>query len=162
MVWPGWLPKALTLADMWEKDLPVINAVLDRDFRNGSPEFDHLPVWWDRSIRGEHGLEDGLWHLISREGEMTIVRGYDVARANKVPWCAPCLFFQGESVCTVWQYGERGRVRTYVWVKPLDYCIVLEVREQRKGRIAWLVTAYHVDGTSRRRNLQRKWDKRIQ
>ncbi len=158
---PGWLPEALKLTGEWEKDLPVINTILDRDFRNGAPEFNHLPVWWDRSTRGEHGLEEGLWHLVSREGEATIARGYDVARANKVPWCTPCLFFYAEAICVVWQYEERGRVRTYVWVKPFDYCIVLEVREQKKGNIAWLVTAYHVDGKSRRRNLQSRWEKRL-
>ena len=62
----------------------------------------------------------------------------------------------------VFDYEEgNDRIRTYLWVHEADYVVILEKRE-RSGRInAYsLVTAFVLDGPSRKRDMQRKYDNR--
>jgi len=50
----------------------------------------------------------------------------------------------------------------YLWLENWDYVIVLEKRQLRGGRnIAFLITAFYVEGERTRRNLRRKYESRI-
>jgi hypothetical protein len=81
----------------------------------------------------------------------------DFPRARKLPWCAPIILHSTDAYVTAWRYQEgSGKVRTYLWVQPDDYVIVLEERATRLGQVAILVTAYAVDGDSTRRSLTKK------
>ena len=51
-------------------------------------------------------------------------------------------------------------MRTYVWLEDWDYVVILEKRKHRIGKIAFLITAFHVEGKSRRINLERKYLKK--
>ena len=61
----------------------------------------------------------------------------------------------------VWDYREsNGKLTTYVWMENWDYVIILRKRQHRWGDVVFLVTAYHVDYNSTRRNLRAKYEKR--
>jgi len=62
----------------------------------------------------------------------------------------------------VWDYREaKGRIRTYLWLESFDYVVILEKRKQRIGMVAFLITAFYVEGESRKRSLTSKYSKRI-
>jgi len=159
---PTWLPPMLNLADKTDKDcLAFLYAVFERDFKKSRLSFQGLPVWWNRRVLRGQRYEEGFWHLVSREERDTANRRLDLPRAKRLPWCNPTITHSGENAVKVWDYLERRhRLRTYVWLEGWDYCVILEHRDQSGKQIAWLVTAFHVDGDSRRRNLGRKFENR--
>ena len=86
----------------------------------------------------------------------------DPRRAERLPWCCPAIENKDDCVVTVWDYQEaKGKIRTYLWLESWDYVIILEKRKRRIGTIAFLITAFHVDGNSRRKNLRGKHSKKI-
>ena len=159
---PWWLPPKLDLTGKVEKEcLPILYAVFEKDFKNTELLFCGLPVWWDRKVLPGQHYEEGFWHLVSREEGDTANRRLDPPRAEMLPWCRPSITYSNESSIKVWDYLEhQRRLRTYVWLEHWDYCVILERRNQRRGQIAWLITAFHVDGPSRKRNLQKKFESR--
>jgi len=160
---PQWLPPMASIDGEWQKVLTMLYRIFEHDFRKASPTFEGRPVWWDRRVLGDEEYEEGFWHLISRLDATTQTRLLDPRRAERLPWCAPTLTNSRDRTVTVWDYEEpNGRARTYLWLRDWDYVIVLEKRSQRLGEIAFLVTAYHVDGESRRRNLSARYAKRKQ
>ncbi len=69
----------------------------------------------------------------------------------------PVIANSTEPEVEVWDYEEgRGRVRTYVWLRDHDYLVVLEKRQKRIGLVAFLVTAFHIDGPGKRADLEKK------
>lgn len=63
----------------------------------------------------------------------------------------------------VWDYEEgKGNIRTYVWLHRFDYLLVFEKKDFRKGQIALLIIAYHLDGRKSRNSVERKCRQRIQ
>lgn len=159
---PIWLPPMLDLADKPDKDcLAALYAVFKKDFKKTNLSFHGLSVWWNRKVPPGQRYEEGFWHLVSREERYTVTRHLDLPRAKRLPWCNPCITHSSEDNVKVWDYLERQRrLRTYVWLKGWDYCAILERRYQRQGQIAWLITAFHIDGPSKKRNLQRKFENR--
>jgi len=159
---PRWLPPMLDLTSKSEeKCLSILYKIFTKDFKNGHPSFRGLPVWWNRRILLEPRYEEGFWHLVSREDPGTVNRHLDLPRAERLPWCKPVLTNSDLHLTKVWNYLERGhRLRTYVWLEPWDYCVVLECRSLSGKQIIWLITAFHVDGASTRRNLRRKFEER--
>lgn len=159
---PSWLPPMLDLIGKSEEEcLSILYEVFTRDFKSGHLSFRGLPVWWNRKILPQQHYEEGFWHLISREERDTVNRRLDPPRAARLPWCKPVLTNYKANQIKVWNYLEhQHRLRTYVWLEYWDYCIILERRNQRQGQVVWLITAFHVDGPSRKRNLQRKFEKR--
>ncbi len=152
-----WLPPRLSVSGDPVADLPLLYSVFERDFKEVDMEFGGREVRWQRRILPGSGYEEGFWHLVSTEAPDGVSRIYEPARASKLPWLRPTLQHSGELEVTVWNYMEKGtRLRTYVWLQTLDYCIVLEPRDLGTERVAFIITAYHVDGASRRRNLKRK------
>jgi len=57
--------------------------------------------------------------------------------------------------------GAATTLRTYLWLESFDYVIVLEKRNLRIGIIAFLITAYHVDGAWIRSQLLKKYANRV-
>ena len=159
---PWWLPPKLDLTGKVEQEcLPILYAVFEKDFKNTELLFCGLPIWWDQKVLPGQRHEEGFWHLISREEGDTANRRLDPPRTEMLPWCRPSIIYSAESSIKVWDYIERQRrLRTYVWLEHWDYCVILERRNQRQGQIAWLITAFHVDGPSKKRNLQRKFQSR--
>ena len=166
---PSWLPPMICMDGVWKDVLAILYEVFDRDFKQGKLSFAGRPVWWDRTVRPGDQYEEGFWHLITREDTVTEDRLPDFRRAKRLPWCVPTIRHHTDAAVLVWDYKEAGgkinteeggKINTYVWLEQMDYVIILRKRQQRIGEVAFLITAYHVDGPSRRRTLRRKHERR--
>lgn len=158
---PVWLPPMLRLAGTWQEISSTLYAVFDRDFKKARPKFQACPVRWDERVLPGQNYEEGFWHLISKEEKDTGDRLPEFRRAERLPWCAPTITHSQESTVMVFDYMEgRGQVRTYVWLKDWDYCIIIQM-VGRSRKVAMLITAFYVTGPSQKRSLQVKFDKKV-
>jgi hypothetical protein len=159
---PIWLPPMLTLGGTWEEIFSTLYAVFDRDFKKARPKFQACLVRWDDKVLPGQKYEEGFWHLISKEEKDTGDRLPEFRRAERLPWCAPIISHSQESAVTVFDYMEgRGQVRTYVWLKDWDYCIIIQMVGKSTRKVAMLITAFYVTGPSQKRSLQVKVDKKV-
>ena len=98
--------------------------------------------------------------MTTRTDKATGNRLLDTPRAKRLRWCRATIDYAGPPDVLVFDYEEGNRkIRTYLWVHKADYVVILEKRE-KNGRVnAYsLVTAFFLDGPSRRRDMQRKYD----
>jgi hypothetical protein len=143
--------------------LARLYEIFKRDFKETQRTLNGKLVWWDKRILAGDRYEEGFWHLISKSQWRTTAgeRSFDPRRAERLPLCGPTISNANDNCVKVWDFKEAtGRLRTYVWLEDWDYVIILEKREQRKGQIFFLITAFYVDGDSKRRNLRSKFNKR--
>ena len=155
---PEWLPEIVNVNGEWDEILRRLYQIFDQDFRKSECAFEERQIFWDKRVV-EGPYEEGFWHLITKTASPTGERLPEPRRAERLPWCKPTLTNSRDSAVKVWDHKE-GRTRTYVWLEHWDYVIVLEKRKQRIGEIAFLITAFFVDGDSSRRNLRRKYQAR--
>lgn len=161
MPMPIWLPHTVSVNGEWNNVLAFLYGIFEEDFINSSPLFEGRTILWDdRILDGQY--EEGFWHLITKDeytnGRATGIRLFDPRRAERLPWCAPTITNSIDPAVKVWKYREgSGRLRTYLWLDQFDYVVVLEIRTQRRGEVAFLFTAYHVDGASTRKKLYNKY-----
>lgn len=161
-VQPAWLPALLSTNGEWDEIVDRLYRVFDATFTHGHPHLRGIPIWWDRHVAPGDQYEAAFWHLITRDDRSTGERLLDPRRAERLCWCGPALQHADDASVLVWNYREQKRdVRTYVWLADWDYVIVLQMREKAMGPVYYLITAFHVDGSSRRRNLRRKYEQRI-
>lgn len=159
---PTWLPAMVSTNGEWPRVCSMLYGIFTEDFINTQRDLSGKPVWWDRSILPGERYEEGFWHLITKVDHTLGDRILDPRRAERLPWCGPTITNATDPIVKVWSYKESGRrPRTYVWLENLDYVIILEQRRYRRGDIAFLVTAYHVDGDSQRRSLRNKFARRM-
>lgn len=159
---PEWLPDIVSVDGRWEQVVVMLYRIFDHDFRLTGCAFGGHPVWWDLTKRGSP-YEEGFWHLITKFDPRQGDRLLDPRRAERLPWCKPTIANSDQPEVRIWQYEEAGRKnRTYLWLEGWDYVVVLEERTLRGGRqIAFLITAFHVDGESTRRRLRKKYESRV-
>jgi hypothetical protein len=156
---PGWLPRFCETDGVWEEVVAALYAVFRRDIIDNPPWIDDAPVWIDRTI--SHGFEESFWHLISRIDYASGDRQFDPRRAERLPWCGALLRNSDNPAVRRWRCrDERGRIRMYLWYEDGNYVVILEEKTMRRGVVYFLTTAYHVDGDSQRRSLNRKYEKR--
>ncbi|MGH7901872.1 MAG: hypothetical protein ACRENZ_09065, partial [Thermodesulfobacteriota bacterium] len=102
-----------------------------------------------------------FWPLITKQDPIKGERLLDNRRAERLSWCIPIICNAHDEAVKIWDFREsEGQLRTYLWLEDFDYVIVLEKRVIRFRGVYFLITAFHVDGDSRRRNLRRKHEKR--
>lgn len=154
----SWLPEMLKLDGIWDDILIILYNIFETDFKKGKPYFEKTPVWWDNRILPGEKYEEGFWHLITENNTEDRIPEYQ--RAKRLPWCTPTIIHSSE--IKVWNYLESNRrVRTYLLIEDLDYLIILEKQRRNKGNISFLITAFYIDGDSKKRNLNRKYKNRI-
>jgi hypothetical protein len=106
--------------------------------------------------------EEGFWHLTTREDKASGDRLLDPPRAKRLRWCRATIDNAASPDVLMFDYEEgNGRIRTYLWVRDADYVVILEKREKNGKVVAYsLVTAFPLDGPSRRKDMRRKYDNR--
>lgn len=157
---PEWLPEIISVDGEWEETLYCLYQLFDCDFKQTRRFFQSLPIRWDTTVLPGGSYEEGFWHLITQDNHQTGERLFEPRRAERLPLCGPTITNSQHEIVTVWDYMEgKKRVRTYVWLESRNYVIILERRQ--KAGIAFLLTAFHVDGPSRIRNLRRKYENRL-
>ncbi len=136
--------------------------VFSRDFKDAGCMLRGLPVRWDGRCPYGQLYEEGFWHLISCVNKKTRQRELDTRRAERLSWCKPLITHADELAVTTWDYLEGNRrIRTYLWLQEHDYVVILEKRNTRRGEVAFLVTAYYVEGESTRRRLRKRYRRRL-
>jgi len=158
-----WLPSMVSVEGTWFEMVSRLYGVFVSDIKEGRPCFETREVWWDRRILPGENYEEGFWHLITRTEHDSAERLLDNRRAERLPWCGPTIDNSDDVALRVWDYEEGTRkVRTYLWLEEFDYVIILEKQTKGFRSVAFLVTAFHVDGESRRQALRRKYNARRQ
>lgn len=158
---PDWLPDLISTDGEWNNVLERLYTIFKSDFKNGKPHLNGSRVWWDKRILEDDCYEEGFWHLISKNDRVTQERLFDPRRAERMPWCRPCIDNLRETLIKFWDYKVSGsRVKTYLWIEDFDYVIIFQKRRQRVGTVYFLLTAYYVEGDSTRRKLKRKYNNR--
>lgn len=104
------------------------------------------------------GKENGFWHVVERKDKVTGVRYPVIEIAQRIPWIIALVGNPQDPSVTSFRYLEgSGRVRHYLWMQPEDFVVILE----EKGSAYVLITAFMITETWMRRNLQKKYNKRI-
>jgi hypothetical protein len=161
MTKPGWLPEMVSVNGDWPSVLRSLYTIFTTDFKDRDCLFQGHAVAWDRSILTDDRYEEVFWHLIAKTDQAKGDRLFDTRRAERLPWCAPTVEHYPDPAIKCWEYRESGnRVNVYAWLEDWDYVVVLAKRKQGGRERYFLVTAYHVDGQSTRRNLRRKYAQR--
>lgn len=159
---PDWLPEMISIDGSWEEILERLYNIFRIDFIEGKPKLGDKPVFWDRTVEEGNKYERGFWHLIEREDKVTKERSFDPRRAERLSWCAPSIKNCKDDFIKMWEYKEaKNKVNIYLWLEQFDYVVIFQKKKFKIGLVAFLITAFYVDGISKRRNLSGKYDNRI-
>lgn len=158
---PSWLPPQLVLDNNWDKAVRQLYTVFEHDFINNHFRFGNRLVWWDRD-KIDSPYDESFWHITTREDKKTKIRYPDFPRAKKITWCRPCIKHFYEKEILNFDYPMNWGIATYLWLKNHDYVVILKKKTLSKGlEVAYLKTAFNVDGQSTRNQLQERFDNRI-
>jgi len=165
---PDWLPDLVDTNGEWSEVVARLYAIFERDFKRGRPIWKGRQIWWDSRRDANDPYERGFWHLITTVDRQTNDRLPDFRRAERLAWCAAVITHCDDPSVLEWEYREGdGRIRSYLWLRDLDFVVILEKDarcDKTKGtwfEVAMLITAYYVDGEGSRRRLQSKYDRRL-
>ena len=158
---PTFLPPMLNLNGEWNHILSLLYNVFIKDFKDTKTYHRGIRVIYNGTVEADGlGKEEGFWHMISRRDKNSGDRLIDYPRASRLPWAKPLMESPERAEIKVWQYREgtadRG-VRTYIWLEDYNYVLIL----QRKKNIYYWVTAFYVDVSGKKNDLQRKYADRI-
>ena len=157
---PSWLPDIIDVTGRPQQVIDRLHAIFIADiqgahctFRECEVKFDLVQVGWEGRV-----YPGAFVHLISRDDHIHLDRQYDPERAARFHWCISLITNATDPRVVVWDYEEaKRRIRTYLWLKDMDYLVILE----KRNRIFYVVTAYYADGDSTRRSLERKYAQRV-
>jgi hypothetical protein len=166
MILPEWIPEMVMVSGNWDYTLNLLYSIFKGDFKERPVKLENKLVWWDRRIDQESGLEEGFWHLISKDeintnGEKD--RLFDPRRAERLPWCAAIIKHPKDAEVRAWEsIDHKGKTSIYLWLYQFDYVVIFQRRTTRKyGEIAFLKTAYYVEGKSSKNKLLKRYKHRI-
>jgi hypothetical protein len=161
MIPPAWLPPLAPVGGPHDGTIARLYDVFAEDFKRTGCTLHGRPVWWDGLRPGEL-YEEGFWHLVSRVNKRSGERKFDSRRAERLPWCKPIIAHADDPAVTTWSNCEgKRRIRTRLWLREHDYVVVLERRLMRVGEVMFVVTAFYVEGESTRRDLRKRFAKRL-
>lgn len=168
---PEWLPAIVSVDGNYDEVITFLYSIFKKDFIDNQPCYKSMPIWHDRQKEDKEQYEEGFWHLVTRDFRKNVDRLFDPRRAERLPWCSPTINNSNDSSVKAWDHKDQRRTTTYIWLEEFDYVVMLQIKTLKARRdgtgvrasrkVAFLVTAYHVDGESVRRSLQRKYEKRI-
>jgi len=151
---PDFLPEMLNLKGDWNDDiLPLLYSVFERDIKHSIPICNRRKIFHDNRILPGGDKEEGFWHLITGKDEKTKIRLPDYNRSKRLPWLRAIIDNCDSQEITSFKY-EKGKRKTrlYLWLKKLDYIVILEKRKN----YYMLITAYYIDEEHEKRRFE-KW-----
>jgi hypothetical protein len=149
----SFLPATIRFAGDWDAFVALAYGVFKVDFLDSPPRFHSRPVSVNRSKKDGSQMEEGFWHLITREDKKLNERLPDFPRAERITWVRPLIENHSTSGMDCWRYLEgSGRVRYYLYAKAMDYLVILE----ESPKSFFLVTGFYVDSDWKRRELENK------
>lgn len=157
---PDWLPDVLNLNGDWDNVIKILYLTFEQDIKSNLL-FNGVPIWYDRNKKSSI-YEEGFWHLITKTDYTSNERVPDYERAKRLNWCKPIVENYTDNNVLYWENEEgKGKIRTYIWLEQLDYIIILEKKNMKKGSVMFLITAYYIEGNSSRSKLRKKYNKRL-
>lgn len=158
MTAPAWLPPMFVMSPWSDEVMERLYAVFRSDFVANPVTYQGCRVWFFPEM--ERGKELIFWHLVEREDPpRSGNRLPDFRRAERLPWARPLLQNHTDQAVLAWDFEEAASdVRTYVWLKDLDYVVVMKRYPDDARR---LITAYWIDYESKRKTLRSKYARRM-
>lgn len=171
---PAWLPPIVPFHGDWTLFIKALHALFSIDFKNGTLRFRGRPVWHNGRVLPDdpYGFEEGFWHLVTRDEwvydpvkrRKEKQRLPEIERARRLPWGRPTIEHETSPELLVWDFEDelkQGKViRTYLWLKHLDYVVILERQEKERGAIYMLITTFLVDAPGKHANLESRYERR--
>ncbi len=158
---PDFLPPILDLQGTWEEILERLYTVFSRDFKKGAVFHRRMRIFYDNRVLPDGcNKEEGFWHVVSRKDRVSGERLIDYLRAERLPWARPTMESSERAEIKVFDYDHGIKdigVRRYIWLDEHDYVLIL----QKKKKALFWITAYHVDSEGGRRDLARRYEKRL-
>jgi len=156
-----WLPEMISVNGEWETVKKSLYSIFINDFKIAPPSYNNMRVWHDRKIESGDKYENSFWHLITKYDNRSGERLFDPRRSERLPWCKPAINNSNDPVVKSWISNERGRSKAYIWLEAWDYVVILEIKKMRIGEVAFLITAFYVEGDSTRRKLKKRYKNRL-
>ena len=171
---PAWLPPIVPFHGDWTPFIKALHALFSVDFKSGTLRFRGRPVWHNGRVLPDdpYGFEEGFWHLVTRDEwvydplkrRKEKQRLPEIERARRLPWGRPTVEHESEPEVLVWDFDDevnQGKVvRTYLWLKDLDYVVILERQTKERGDIFLLITTFLVDAPGKHANLESRYQRR--
>lgn len=152
------LPETIRFTGDWAAFVTLAYRVFKEGFLDSSPHFHGQRVSVNLSKKDGSPMEEGFWHLITREDKKLKERFPDFPRAERIVWVRPIIENFSAGGIDYWKYLEGdGQVRHYIYAKAADYLVILE----EKPKCFFLVTGFYVDSKWKRQELENKKNKRI-
>ena len=117
-------------------------------------------IYDSRVLPDGHDKEEGFWHVFSRKDRDSGERLPDYRRAERLLWARPTIESPERSEIKVFDYDHGTKdigVRRYIWLAEYDYVLIF----QKKKKTLFCVTAYYVDSERGRKDLSRRYEKRL-
>ena len=147
------LPETIRFSGDWDAFVALAYRIFKYDFLDSAPSFHGQCVSVNRSKKDGSQLEEGFWHLITRDDKKLKERLPDFPRAERITWVRSIIENHLTAGMDCWRYLEgNGRVRYYLYARTVDYLVILE--ESHKS--FFLVTGFYVDSDWKRRELESK------
>jgi hypothetical protein len=155
---PAWLPPMFVMSPWSDEVMERLYAIFRTDFVFNPVTYQGCRVWFFPEM--ERGKELIFWHLVEREDPpRSGIRLPDFRRAERLTWARPTLLNHTDPAVLAWDFEEGASdIRTYVWLKDLDYVVVMKRYSDGARR---LITAYWIDYPSKRKTLQSKYARRL-
>lgn len=171
---PAWLPAVVPFSGNWDAFIRTLYAIFEADFKRGAPRFRSRPVWFNNFVETDdsYRFEEGFWHLVTRDQwvwnpktrQKEKERLPEFDRAGRVPWARPIIEHAQDAAVLVWDSEEPSKkggivIRTYLWLEPHQYVVVLQRKERERGDVFNLVTSFFVD-SHKSSDLRSRYDRR--
>ncbi len=156
---PNFLPPLLNLDGEWKEILNKLYRVFEKDFKKRKLFYQNLRVIYDNR-KNSNNIEEAFWHLVTKKNKKH-GRLIDYNRAKRLPWVRPIIENYNNPEINDFNYLEGfGGIRKYLWLENYDFVVILEKKINKEYII--LVTDFYVDYNWKKKDLERKYQKRIE
>lgn len=172
---PDWLPDIVSVDPWTEGTYDMLYQIFCRDIRDYDLRYFGNKVWIFQDI--EDGKEKIFWHLTTRSARAIKIprrkrkfypagqtyidedRYPDLRRCERLPWIKALIEKAREPGLITWDYEEGdGTIKTYVWLKELDFAVIMKKYPDNKRR---LITSFYIDKNFKRKDFERKYENRV-
>ena len=111
---PEWLPDMVSMGGAWDDTITRLYAIFVTDIKDGKPRLNGSQLWWDTTKLEGEKYEEGFWHLVTKDDNEAGDRLPNFRRAERLPWCRPCIENWSDREILFWDYKVRRRTETYI------------------------------------------------
>jgi hypothetical protein len=153
------LPEELYSTCSLDELLEEAYRVYKNDFLDQKIFLRNLPILTNRrKFKANDQFEETFWHIVTKDSYIAEKRQPLKSRIQKMPWVRSLIENFQHVELKYWCYLEgSGRIRHYIWAEEIDYVVILEEKRER----LFLITAFNIHHSPKRKNLTQKYEKRL-